>query len=109
MDLKPLTINDCVCVYIHGESEQNVHEISLFQVTNSFITLGSGKGLTPELWAKPLMIYLILLLSAEFSRTLGSSIQVALTLKVGPQYQTPNRTEILIISALETPSARMRR
>lgn len=33
----------------------------------------------------------------------------ATTLKVVPQYQTANRTEILIISALETPSARMRR
>ena len=63
-----------VCIYIYKRF--------LFQVTNSFVTLGSGKGLTPELWAKPLMIYLISLLSAEFRWTLGSSVQVALSSKV---------------------------
>lgn len=53
------------------------------------------------------MIYHILLLSAEFSWTLGSSIQMALSYTVVPHYQTFNETEIFIINALETPSPRI--
>lgn len=56
----------------------------------------------------PLMLNYILLLSEEFSGTLGSPVQMALRYKVVPQYQTFNMIELFIIRALETPSPRVR-
>lgn len=56
------------------------------------------------------MTYHILLLSAEFSWTLGSPFQMALSYKVVPRYQTFNMViDIFIINALETTLARIRR
>lgn len=68
---------------------QYVHDVSLCQVTRKFlpfVTLESRKRPTPELLAKPLMTYHILLLSAEFSCTLGTPIQMTISYKVVPQY-----------------------
>lgn len=69
-------------------------------------SLGSGKALTAELLARPLMTYHISLLSVEFSWTLGSPIQMAWSDRVVPPDQTFNKTEISIIIALEIPSPR---
>ena len=60
----------CMYIYIYTERVRKIFKRILFQVTNSLVTLGSGKGLTPESWAKPL-IYLISLLSEDFRWTLG--------------------------------------
>lgn len=101
MDPKSLTTNDSVCVCISF--------MRPFSSDKKIPSLGSGKGLTTELLARPLIIYHILLLSVEFNWTLGSPIQMAQRDRVVPPDQTFNRTEIFIINALEIPSPRIER